>query len=44
LKGTEYIAHIYREVIRRNPGESEFHQAVKEVILNTPGLITEDHA
>ena len=26
------IAQIYEQVVRRNPGESEFHQAVKEVI------------
>ena len=28
----ERTRKIYRTVIRRNPGESEFHQAVKEVI------------
>jgi glutamate dehydrogenase (NADP+) len=42
LKGTEYIEHIYREVIRRNPGESEFHQAVKEVI-ETLGPVLDRH-
>ncbi len=26
------IERIYRDVVRRNPGEVEFHQAVKEVI------------
>jgi glutamate dehydrogenase (NADP+) len=26
------IQSIYEEIVRRNPGESEFHQAVKEVI------------
>ncbi|BAU48350.1 glutamate dehydrogenase [Sulfurifustis variabilis] len=26
------IARIFEEVVRRNPGEAEFHQAVKEVI------------
>ncbi len=26
------IERIYEDVVRRNPGESEFHQAVKEVI------------
>jgi len=28
----EQIEQIYRQVIHRNPGEAEFHQAVKEVI------------
>ncbi|MEO6809244.1 MAG: NADP-specific glutamate dehydrogenase [Isosphaeraceae bacterium] len=26
------VEEIYRQVVQRNPGESEFHQAVKEVI------------
>ncbi len=26
------IEHIYQQVVARNPGESEFHQAVKEVL------------
>ena len=29
---TELIESIYQEVIKRNPGEAEFHQAVKEVL------------
>ncbi|WP_337174545.1 NADP-specific glutamate dehydrogenase [Paludisphaera sp.] len=28
----DQVEHIYEEVIRRNPGELEFHQAVKEVL------------
>jgi len=28
----EKIEAIYRQVIARNPGEGEFHQAVKEVL------------
>ena len=28
----ERIEAIYRKVIARNPGENEFHQAVKEVL------------
>ncbi len=27
----EKIEPVYREVVRRNPGENEFHQAVREV-------------
>jgi glutamate dehydrogenase (NADP+) len=26
------VARIYAEVLRRNPGETEFHQAVREVL------------
>ncbi|MGE4344639.1 MAG: NADP-specific glutamate dehydrogenase [Geoalkalibacter sp.] len=28
----EKVAPIYQEVLRRNPGETEFHQAVREVL------------
>lgn len=27
-----YLAGVYEEVVRRNPGEPEFHQAVREVL------------
>ena len=29
---SERLESIYQAVIRRNPGETEFHQAVKEVL------------
>ena len=29
---TERLEAIYQEVVKRNPGEAEFHQAVKEVL------------
>ena len=29
---TEKLEEIYQEVIKRNPGEAEFHQAVREVV------------
>ncbi|MGD0949214.1 MAG: NADP-specific glutamate dehydrogenase [Candidatus Binatia bacterium] len=29
---TERVESIYQDVIKRNPGEAEFHQAVKEVL------------
>ena len=29
---TEYMASLYERVVKRNPGEPEFHQAVKEVL------------
>ena len=32
------IEQIYRDVVRRNPGETEFHQAVKEVV-ETLGIV-----
>src|SRR4051812_30312249 len=35
---TERIEQIYLQVVRRNPGEAEFHQAVKEV-GNTLGMV-----
>jgi len=31
-KGKKQIEEIYQQVIARNPGENEFHQAVKEVL------------
>ncbi|TYB33144.1 MAG: NADP-specific glutamate dehydrogenase [Flexistipes sinusarabici] len=31
-KGQKQIEEIYQQVIARNPGENEFHQAVKEVL------------
>ena len=36
------IEGIYGEVLRRNPGETEFHQAVKEV-LDSLGPVLEKH-
>ncbi len=36
------IEHIYQQVVRRNPGEAEFHQAVKEVI-ETLGPVLAKH-
>src|SRR5690606_14233716 len=42
LRGNEHIEKVYKEVIRRNPGESEFHQAVKEVV-ETLGPVLDKH-
>ncbi|MFP4160581.1 MAG: NADP-specific glutamate dehydrogenase [Ectothiorhodospira sp.] len=36
------LEHLYQEVLRRNPGEREFHQAVREV-LETLGPVLERH-
>ena len=36
------IEQIYAQVVRRNPGEAEFHQAVKEVI-ETLGPVLRKH-
>jgi glutamate dehydrogenase (NADP+) len=36
------IQGVYEEVLRRNPGETEFHQAVKEV-LDSLGPVLEKH-
>ena len=41
---TEYLAGIYEKVVRTNPGETEFHQTVQEVLghenLNTTQIYT----
>ena len=29
---SERVEAIFQDVVKRNPGESEFHQAVKEVL------------
>ena len=42
MTATERIEHIYRQVIQRNPGETEFHQAVREV-LETLGPVLDKH-
>lgn len=38
----EKIESIYRQIVNRNPGEVEFHQAVKEV-LDTLGVVLIKH-
>ena len=38
----EKLQHIYEDVLRRNPGESEFHQAVREV-LDSLGPVVAKH-
>ncbi len=32
MSANQYIQNVYQQVLSRNPGESEFHQAVKEVL------------
>ncbi|MCK5174190.1 MAG: glutamate dehydrogenase, partial [Planctomycetes bacterium] len=36
------IQAVYEQVLQRNPGETEFHQAVKEV-LDSLGPVIEKH-
>ena len=38
----EKIESIYRQIVNRNPGEVEFHQAVREV-LETLGVVLDKH-
>ena len=38
----QYLAQVWDVVTRRNPGEDEFHQAVKEV-LDTLGVVLKKH-
>lgn len=42
MNGNERIVHVFDEVVQRNPGESEFHQAVHEV-LSTLGPVLDRH-
>ena len=42
MKGSDRVEQIYKEVLRRNPGELEFHQAVKEVV-ETLGPVLDKH-
>ncbi len=36
-----YIDNVYDQVIKRNPGEPEFHQAVKEVLVSIKPFVEE---
>ena len=36
-----YVDEVYERVVKQNPGEAEFHQAVKEV-LDSLRLVIED--
>ena len=36
---TEYMASLMERVIKRNPGEPEFHQAVAEVLESLEPVI-----
>jgi len=36
---TEYLASIYEKVVRNNPGETEFHQTVQEVLESIEPVI-----
>ncbi len=42
MRASDRIETIYKEVVRRNPGETEFHQAVREVV-ETLGPVLEKH-
>ncbi|MCD6129450.1 MAG: NADP-specific glutamate dehydrogenase [Deltaproteobacteria bacterium] len=37
--GNEKMESIYKEVTNRNPGETEFHQAVREVLSSLPPVL-----
>ena len=32
MKANAVVQSVYEQVLKRNPGEAEFHQAVKEVL------------
>ena len=36
----DQIERIYGDVVRRNPGEDEFHQAVREVLASLEPVLT----
>jgi len=42
VTASERIENIFNQVVQRNPGETEFHQAVREV-LETLGPVLEKH-
>jgi glutamate dehydrogenase (NADP+) len=42
LRASDRIENIFKEVVRRNPGETEFHQAVREVV-ETLGPVLDKH-
>ena len=39
---SNYVQRVLEEVIRRNPGEPEFHQAVREVLESLAHLVDEN--
>jgi len=38
MSASTVIQSVYEDVLKRNPGEVEFHQAVKEVLDSLEGL------
>ncbi|TLS48329.1 NADP-specific glutamate dehydrogenase [Paenibacillus antri] len=34
LNGKQYVQNVYETVLKRNPGETEFHQAAKEIFTS----------
>jgi glutamate dehydrogenase (NADP+) len=40
MKAKEHIQEIFQQVVKRNPGELEFHQAVKEVLESLEPVIS----
>jgi len=39
VAGNTVIQEVYKQVLKRNPGEVEFHQAVKEVLDSLPPVL-----
>ena len=39
MAGNTVIQEVYKQVLKRNPGEVEFHQAVKEVLDSLPPVL-----
>jgi glutamate dehydrogenase (NADP+) len=40
MTAKEHIQEIFQQVVKRNPGELEFHQAVKEVLESLEPVIS----
>jgi len=36
----EYVDKVYSDVVKKNPGETEFHQAVKEVLQSLEPVLS----
>ncbi|MDD5454587.1 MAG: NADP-specific glutamate dehydrogenase [Candidatus Ratteibacteria bacterium] len=42
MSSKQIIENVYEQVLKRNPGETEFHQAVKEVLESLPSVLDEN--
>ncbi len=43
MSSESYVQSVYETVLKRNPGEPQFHQAVKEVLESLVPVIDKNH-